>query len=215
MLIYITAPYRANTRDGIKANINAARNIAGECWLKGHDVIICPHANSSFLDEVTGLPDGFWLSTSLNLLKRCDAVVVTPDWETSQGTATEIEYAKQEGIPVYAWNEIPDLHPVEVRSPLQVDAFMATIMRMYRLHLSKNSDYSPANILATGQIGVMVRLSDKILRLLNLAGFRITIESSDFELPTEPNHESIDDTLIDAANYAVIGLLQRNGQWGQ
>jgi hypothetical protein len=28
-----------------------------------------------------------------------------------------------------------------------------------------------------------------------------------------PNYESIEDTLIDLANYAIIGLLVQRGQW--
>ena len=31
----------------------------------------------------------------------------------------------------------------------------------------------------------------------------------------EPNNESIDDTLIDIANYAVIALIVRSKLWGQ
>jgi hypothetical protein len=28
-----------------------------------------------------------------------------------------------------------------------------------------------------------------------------------------PNYESVEDTLIDLANYAIIGLLVQRGQW--
>lgn len=33
-------------------------------------------------------------------------------------------------------------------------------------------------------------------------------------IPKEPKNESIEDSLLDAANYSVIGLLLRRGQWG-
>jgi Domain of unknown function (DUF4406) len=146
---------------------------------------------------------------------RCDAIVMCPNWESSEGAAAEREYAAQVGMPIYAWNEIPALHITERERPKQVVAFMEMVMRMYRVHLSKNADYSPANILATGEVGVIVRLWDKIARLLNLTGFKVQITDSAFESPRSPNHESIDDTLLDAANYAIIACLLRAGKWGR
>jgi hypothetical protein len=43
---------------------------------------------------------------------------------------------------------------------------------------------------------------DKLARLNNL------VDTGD-----TPNYESIEDTLIDLANYAIIGLLVQRGQW--
>jgi hypothetical protein len=43
---------------------------------------------------------------------------------------------------------------------------------------------------------------DKLARLNNLADKAAT-----------PNFESVEDTLIDLANYAIIGLLVQRGQW--
>ena len=53
-------------------------------------------------------------------------------------------------------------------------------------------------------IGLGTRLNDKISRLLNL-----TMNNK------EPKNESIDDTLIDIANYAVMGLIVRSKLWGK
>jgi hypothetical protein len=50
--------------------------------------------------------------------------------------------------------------------------------------------------------GLRVRMYDKLARLNNL------IDTGD-----TPNYESIEDTLIDLANYAIIGLLVQRGQW--
>lgn len=69
--------------------------------------------------------------------------------------------------------------------------------------LSKRADYGTGNINATGQYGVAVRLLDKVHRLLNLL-------SED----TLPNHEAVEDTFADVANYGLIGLyMERKGQW--
>ena len=69
----------------------------------------------------------------------------------------------------------------------------------------KHKDYGPKNIAeAPGgpMNGLRVRMYDKLARLNNL------VDTGD-----TPNYESIEDTLIDLANYAIIGLLVQRGQW--
>jgi hypothetical protein len=69
----------------------------------------------------------------------------------------------------------------------------------------KHEDYGPLNIAGApgGPMnGLRVRMYDKLARLNNL------VETGD-----TPNYESIEDTLIDMANYAIIGLLVQRGQW--
>ena len=66
----------------------------------------------------------------------------------------------------------------------------------------KHHDYGPCNIALTGLPGVIVRMSDKVSRLRNLV-----LKNK------EPNNESIEDNLIDVANYAIIALLVMAGKW--
>lgn len=71
--------------------------------------------------------------------------------------------------------------------------------------LNKNEDYGPDNILKSpgGAInGLNVRLFDKVARLNNL------ISNNKI-----PNNESVRDTFIDIANYAIIGLLVVDDNW--
>ena len=56
---------------------------------------------------------------------------------------------------------------------------------MYRTHLSKNNDYSPSNILGTGEVGTITRMWDKVARLSNLSGMDIQIRAARFEPVTE------------------------------
>jgi hypothetical protein len=73
------------------------------------------------------------------------------------------------------------------------------------LMVKKHQDYGPYNIAhAPGGAmnGLIVRMHDKMTRLENLHYKGDT-----------PNYESIEDTLIDLANYAIIGLLVQRGQW--
>ena len=71
--------------------------------------------------------------------------------------------------------------------------------------VKKHQDYGPMNIAGApgGPMnGLRVRMYDKLARLNNL------VDSGD-----TPNYESIEDTFLDLANYAIIGLLVQRGQW--
>jgi hypothetical protein len=59
-------------------------------------------------------------------------------------------------------------HITEERYPKQTTIWKQLDDKGYNLHLKKNQDYSPSNILYTGLPGALVRLWDKICRLMNL-----------------------------------------------
>ncbi len=70
----------------------------------------------------------------------------------------------------------------------------------------KHQDYGPYNIAHApgGAInGLIIRMHDKLERLQNLY----------YNKNDTPNYESVEDTLKDLANYAIIGLLVQRGQW--
>lgn len=100
-LAYIAGPYRAKTRIGIIKNIMAARKVAQELWKAGY-AVICPHSNSALFSSV---PEESFIDGDIEILKRCDAVVLVPEWEESTGTLSEIEVAIANGIPVYVWED--------------------------------------------------------------------------------------------------------------
>jgi hypothetical protein len=60
----------------------------------------------------------------------------------------------------------------------------------------------------------VVRLWDKMARLLSLEGFNIEVKFLGYTGPKAARNESLDDTLIDLANYAIILKLLREGNWG-
>jgi hypothetical protein len=89
-----------------------------------------------------------------------------------------------------------------MKNPSDVDVILNELRSIM---MKKQADYGPLNIaLAPGgpMNGLRVRMYDKLARLNNLADKDAT-----------PNFESIEDTLIDLANYAIIGLLVQRGQW--
>lgn len=106
------------------------------------------------------------------------------------------------------------LHETEIRSPNQAARFREIVDEMYETHLDKNADYSPANVLGVGEIGIVVRLWDKMTRLLNLLGFEVDVRFVGYRGPKEAKNESITDTYMDMSVYAIIGRLYREGKWG-
>ena len=80
-----------------------------------------------------------------------------------------------------------------------------TVKELSDLLLSKHKDYGPKNISQApgGAInGLRVRMHDKLARINNL------IDSG-----ANPEHESLEDSFKDMANYAIIGLLVLRKQW--
>jgi hypothetical protein len=151
----------------------------------------------------------------LAAIARVDGVVFAPGWIEDERSLVIRAYTEDHQIPIWDAPEYPALHPVEVSCPEQVQAFTEALGAMHRMHLEKNHDYSPANILGTGEVGLVTRLWDKTARLMNLTGFRLTVASCEFETPKIPRYEAIADTYLDLANYAVIGALLRRGHWGK
>lgn len=73
------------------------------------------------------------------------------------------------------------------------------------LLISKQRDYGPGNINNAygGPInGLMVRMGDKFERLKNL-----------LESGHTPQHESIEDSFKDLANYCIIAMMVTRGKW--
>ena len=105
---------------------------------------------------------------------------------------------------------------IRVRYTETLKEFKTIQKEMLYLFCEKQLDYGPTNIgmgkskvktdedVRLSLIGLGTRLNDKISRLLNL-----TMNNK------EPKNESIDDTLIDIANYAVMGLIVRSKLWGK
>jgi hypothetical protein len=105
---------------------------------------------------------------------------------------------------------------IEEKFPVTCEQFEILTEEMFELFKIKQEDYGPSNIgmgktvmetdddVRKSMIGLSVRMNDKIQRLLNL-----TFSNR------EPNNESIEDTLKDIANYAVMALIVKNKDWGK
>ena len=97
-IIYCGGSYRAPTVWQVEQNIQAARQLGAEVARRGAYPVI-PHANTAHFDGLQD--DEFWLNGTLELLRRCDAVMLVPGWRGSSGTCGEVEEAHRLGLPVF------------------------------------------------------------------------------------------------------------------
>lgn len=99
-----------------------------------------------------------------------------------------------------------NLSDTAIARELHLETHIAnTANELAELLLSKHKDYGPKNISQApgGAInGLRVRMHDKLARINNL------IDSG-----ASPEHESLEDSFKDMANYAIIGLLVLRKQW--
>jgi len=91
-------------------NIETARDVAVHLWQMGA-AVICPHANTSFFDG--SCPDERWLGGDLELLARCDGVVMLPGWEQSAGAVGEWQAAQNHGLQVFYWKDGESIHRLQ------------------------------------------------------------------------------------------------------
>lgn len=102
MLVYVAGPYRAidNNWELVCWNVKAASDMAAFLMLNGIEVV-CPHSMTHGYERYKFLSDADFLRNGLELLRRCDAVILLDGWEQSQGTLAEIECADEHHIPVF------------------------------------------------------------------------------------------------------------------
>lgn len=100
-LVYVAGKYRDSGEWAVWQNIQRASEVALALWQMGY-AVICPHRNTMMFGGAA--PDDVWLKGDLEMLSRCDLLVLVPGWEKSSGTKAEIEKARELGIPVYRWN---------------------------------------------------------------------------------------------------------------
>lgn len=93
--------------------------------------------------------------------------------------------------------------------PINIDEFKEISNKYYKdLHqvlIKKQNDYGPNNIANApgGPLnGLRIRIFDKISRINNL------VDSG-----KEPENESLQDSFLDLANYAIIALMVLNDEW--
>lgn len=82
------------------------------------------------------------------------------------------------------------------------EAFKQIEEEMLRLFLKKHKDYGKGNILSVRELGIALRISEKVERIKHL------LKQND-----APANESIEETWMDIGVYAIIAILLRRGQF--
>ena len=99
-VVYVAGPYRGANAWEVEQNIRRAEAVALELWRMGA-AAVCPHANSRFFNGT--LPDDVFLKGDLELLSRCDGVVLVRGWEQSAGAVAEVRHASRLVKPTFRW----------------------------------------------------------------------------------------------------------------
>lgn len=97
-IVYIAGPYRGTSRARVarwiqrKLNIYRARRVARKYWKLGY-AVICPHSNTANFDGI--IPDAGFLRGDIDIMLRCNIVVMMKRWKDSVGARIEHRVAKQ------------------------------------------------------------------------------------------------------------------------
>lgn len=106
LVVYVSGKYRdARGPWYVKKNIELAGDVAIEVWKLGF-CAICPHMNTALMEGP--LDDPHIIAGDCELVRRSDAVVVLPNWETSEGTRIEVKTALENNKPVFFWDNPTD-----------------------------------------------------------------------------------------------------------
>lgn len=99
-IVYVAGPFSGPTRADVEANIRRAEILGLEVAKVGACPWI-PHANTQHPDFESLQPYRFWIAATLEQLRRCDAVIFTPDWRRSNGARGEWQEATRLGKPIF------------------------------------------------------------------------------------------------------------------
>jgi len=96
-IAFISGPYRPSNGKTVLENIRNAEKYAIKYWRLGY-AVICPHLNTAHFDGLC--PDHVWLDGDLEILKRCDVIVMIPGYWKSSGAIKEFQLAHKLGLEV-------------------------------------------------------------------------------------------------------------------
>ncbi len=101
-LVYIAGPFRGPNLMAVQENIEAARSRMLPIVQNGF-MPVCVHTMEGLaMHDQQQEHDGvFWLEGTLEILRRCDHVIVDYRWLASRGTIAEVREAFRLKIPVW------------------------------------------------------------------------------------------------------------------
>lgn len=103
-VVYVAGPFSGKDGWEVAENVHRAERLAREVTRLGA-APLTPHSIGARMDGTETCE--FWVAATLEMMRRCDAVVLTDDWERSAGARGEVDDAGRHGIPVLY--TLPDL----------------------------------------------------------------------------------------------------------
>jgi hypothetical protein len=117
-VLYVSGPIRGRDDWTREQNVRRAEEIALEVWALGV-VAIVPHVLTRFYGD--SLPEQIWLRGDLELITRCDGVLLLEGWEHSTGARIEERFAREKGIEIFiSVGEVEQAWCQEERGPRSV-----------------------------------------------------------------------------------------------
>lgn len=113
-VMFVSSPYSADTDEGIDDNILKAEKVSTALMSKGWYVITPPKNTGrcekyKFLSGEEGYK--FLLAMYIEILSRCDAIIMCKGWKESEGCRGEYKFAMENGIHIFFEEDgIPDLN---------------------------------------------------------------------------------------------------------
>lgn len=105
VLVYIAGPYSAATQAGIEENVKAAQKLGAEVMtaFPGKVLAVVPQSLGKGLEDRGDYK--FWIAATLELMRRCDGVVLRHNWRNSPGAVGEVDEAIRQRMPIVVESE--------------------------------------------------------------------------------------------------------------
>lgn len=97
-VVYVAGKFRGPNAWTIECNIRNAEHV-GMLVAQAGGMPLIPHANTRFFHGT--MSDEFWLEGTIELLRRCDALITVADWRESVGAKAEVAEAERLNIPIF------------------------------------------------------------------------------------------------------------------
>ena len=112
-IVFIAGPYFGDGKpETIQANIERAETYQVALANLGIG-FFCPHNHTHRFEIKAKQGEGFYRELDRDFIDRsADAVLAMPGWEASTGARSEIEFAKQKGLPIFYPKSQGDLDEV-------------------------------------------------------------------------------------------------------
>lgn len=103
-VVYICSPYRAADEETLQRNINYARELTREVLLRG-EAAVTPHLYmTQCLNEAEEAERQCGLTAGLDIVRRCDMLIVGYKYGISEGMEKEIQCARDNGMMIEYMN---------------------------------------------------------------------------------------------------------------